>query len=179
MRRSTAIALVFQYGSNTSSKRINSKDRLQGKARPGGIVYTEDDFELEFTVWSHGNQCAAANIVPGSGRKIWGVLYDIPDYLIRRETSGNRRSLDTIEGESQNYQRMTIALRYPNGLIIEQEIITYVARNRKSGIRTSLEYARHIIMGLHEHNVPDDYIEYVKARVIANNPDLRNDIEAL
>lgn len=173
------MALVFQYGSNTSSERINSNDRLRGDACPVGIAYTEDDFELEFIVWSHRNQCATANIAPSSGRKIWGILYEIPDYLVRRETSGSRRSLDAIEGEGQNYQRTTIALRYPNGLPVEREVITYVARNRRSELRTSLQYARHIIRGLREHNAPDDYIEYVKARVIANNPDLRNDIEAL
>jgi len=172
------MALVFQYGSNTSSERINSNDRLQGDACPVGIAYTEDDFELEFTVCSRNNRCATANIVRGSGRKIWGILYEIPDCLIRRETSGSRRSLDAIEGEGQNYERTTtIALRYANGLPVEREIITYVVRNRVSGLRTSLEYARHIIRGLREHNVPADYIEYVRTQVIANNPDLKNDLE--
>jgi len=173
------MALVFHYGSNTSSERINSNDRLRGDACPVGIAYTEDDFELEFTVWSQSNQCVAANIVPSYGGKIWGVLYQIPDYLIRRETSGKRRSLDAIEGECQNYRRTTIVLRYPSGLPVEREVITYVAHSRTSGLRTSLEYARHIIEGLREHNVPDDYIEYAKERVIVNNPDLRNDIGVL
>lgn len=173
------MALVFQYGSNTSSERINSNDRMRGDACPVGIAYTEDDFELEFTVWSHGNQCAAANIVPDSGRKIWGILYEIPDYLIRRETSRNRRSLDAIEGECRNYHRTIVALRYPNGLPVERGAIVYVVPNRTSGLRTSLEYARHVIGGLLEHNVPGAYIEYVKERVIANNPDLRNAIGVL
>lgn len=173
------MALVFQYGSNTLSERINSNERMQGDACPVGIAYTEDDFKLEFTVCSHKNKCAAANIVPSSGRKIWGILYEIPDYLIRRETSGIRKSLDAIEGEGQNYQRTAIALRYLNGLPVNRESITYVALNRESGLRTSLEYARYIIRGLREHNVPGDYIKYVKVRVIANNPVLRNDIEAL
>jgi hypothetical protein len=173
------MALVFQYGSNTSSKRINSSDRLQGDACPVGIAYTKDDFELEFTIWSQTNKCASANIKPGSGRKIWGVLYEIPDYLISRETSGKRKSLDAIEGEGKNYKKGPIALLYQNGLPIEQKVITYVGVNRKSGIETSLKYACHIIKGLREHKIPDDYTEYVKTRVIANNPKLRNDIKGL
>jgi hypothetical protein len=88
------MALVFQYGSNARSERLNANDRLCGDARPVGIAHTQDYYELDFTVWSKKNKCAAADIVPGSGRKIWGVLYEIPDYLIRRETSGKRKSLD-------------------------------------------------------------------------------------
>lgn len=178
-RKSTVMALTFQYGSNTSSGRLNSYDRLRGDARPVGIAYTEDDFELEFSVWSQTNQCATADIVPGSGRKIWGVVYEVPDNLIKRETSGIRKSLDSIEGEGHNYRRISIALRHPNGLPYEQEVIAYVARYRQNGLYTSLEYARHIIKGLREHNVPDEYIEHVKEQVIRNNPQIRKNIEIL
>lgn len=170
------MTLVFQYGSNMFSERINSFDRLQGDARPVGIAYTEDDYELEFTVWSCTNKCAAANIFPGSGRKIWGILYEIPDYLISRMTSGERKSLDAIEGEGHNYRKKPIAIRYPNGELVKSNVITYVAKKRRSGIQTSLEYVRHIFGGLREHNVPDNYIVYVKEQVIANNPSLKKDI---
>lgn len=173
------MALVFQYGSNASSKRLNANDRLRGDARSVGMAYTENDFELDFTVWSRTNQCAAADIVPGSGRKIWGVLYEIPDYLIQRDTSGNRRSLDAIEGKGVNYKRINIALRYPNGLHVEGEPITYVVINKQKGLQTSLAYTNHIVTGLQEHNVPQEYIEYVKAQVVANNPNLKKDIDAL
>ena len=98
------MALVFQYGSNLSSERINSDSRLKGDARPVGIAYTEDDFELDFSVWSKGNNCAAADIIPGAGRKIWGVIYEIPDYLIERTSAKerDRKSLDAIEGVDFN-----------------------------------------------------------------------------
>lgn len=178
-KKSVKMALAFQYGSNTSLERMNSHDRMRGDARPVGIAYTENDFELEFSVWSRTNQCAVANILPSSGRKIWGVVYEIPDYLISRETSGVRKSLDAIEGEGQNYRRIIIALGSPNGLPFKNEFITYIGLRRRSGIYTSLEYARHIIRGLREHDVPDDYIEYVKAQILVNNPGLRKNIIVL
>lgn len=53
------MALVFQYGSNTSPDRLNTDDRLCGDAQSLGAVITEDDFELDFTIWSNGNECAA------------------------------------------------------------------------------------------------------------------------
>jgi hypothetical protein len=86
------MALVFQYGSNTSSKRINSANRLRGDAISLGLACTVEDFQFDFTVWSTTNNCAAADIIKGSGRKLWGVLYEIPDYLIRRDTAGSRCS---------------------------------------------------------------------------------------
>lgn len=173
------MALVFQYGSNTSSKRLNSQDRLQDDAFPVGIGYTQDNFELEFAVFSKTNDCGAANIRPGSGRNIWGVLYKIPCYLITRGTSGVRKSLDAIEGEGCNYKRISIPIRYPDGAPVKGDIITYVAIEPQEGLLTSLPYATYIICGLREHNVPDEYINYVKERVIANNRDLMQDVISL
>lgn len=152
------MALVFQYGSNASSERINSCNRLRGDACIVGIAYTAEDHELEFTVWSRNNRCAAANILSGFGRKIWGVIYKVPDYLIRRETAGNRKSLDAIEGEGQNYKRSHIAVRPPDGPSFDQEVITYIANKRRAGIKTSLEYAFSIVSGLREHKVPNESV---------------------
>jgi hypothetical protein len=172
-----SMALVFQYGSNTHFDRLNANDRLRGDARPVGVACTKDSFELDFDVWSKGNKCAAADLMPGLGRKIWGVLYEIPDYLIHRETSGKRKSLDAIEGEGINYTRREIALTKLDGESIKA--MTYVVRNRISGHKTSLEYASHIVIGLREHNVPSEYIDYVKERIVANNPSLKDSVEAL
>jgi gamma-glutamyl AIG2-like cyclotransferase len=177
----TLVAYVFQYGSNMSAARLNSQDRLRGDARAMGAMYTDEAFELTFDVWSTRNHCAAADIVSGNGRQIWGVLYEIPDYLVKRETSGNRQSLDAIEGA--RYERVPISLRQPDGTAINQDVITYVVRDseRQSNIRTSLDYCRYIISGLRDYSgvVPNEYVDYAKAQMIANNPDLRDDLMAL
>jgi AIG2 family protein len=173
------MAYVFQYGSNTLPSRFNSADRLRGDAQSLGAAYTEEEFELDFDVWSRGNECAAADIISGRGRRIWGVLYEIPDHLINRETSGNRKSLDAIEG--RKYERRTIAVMYPDGAPVDEEVITYVVleNEKRNDIQTSAKYCGYIIAGLREHNVPDEYIEYAKARMITNNPGLRADVEVL
>ena len=107
------MALVFQYGSNCLESQINSKDRLCGDAKFIDIAETVDDFQLAFDVWSTNQQCAASDIVASPGNKVWGALYNVPDFLIGRKTAAaqNRKSLDAIEGEGANYKRETIAVR--------------------------------------------------------------------
>jgi hypothetical protein len=171
------MALVFQYGSNTSSSRLNSAERLAGDAKDLGLVRTDGTFELCFNVWSTTNRCGAADIREGAGRVIWGILYEIPDYLIDRATSGVRRSLDAIEGAK--YERRTIVLLRPDGTRLEDGTITYTVRTPQIRLKTSLEYASHILAGLREHRAPDDYIAYVKNRVVLNHPGLERSLEGL
>src|SRR2546428_8306047 len=171
------MAIVFQYGSNCDSQWINSSDRLCGDANFVGIASTVGNFELDFTVFSKTNNCAAADIVPPSGRSIWGVLYEIPDHLIKRETAGPRKSLDAIEGESTNYQRTTIDVKRRDGTTTPA--ITYIAKARRVGLKTSLKYVEHIIKGLRAADAPNDYIDYVKQRVVENNPGLKKSIALL
>jgi hypothetical protein len=171
--------LVFQYGSNTSSTRFNHPNRLAGDARDLGLVRTRDPFEFDFDVWSESNQCFASDLRSGGGRQIWGVLYEIPAFLIDRKTAKpqDRKSLDAIEGKL--YKRTDIAVEKPDGTPLNSPVITY--RVIEPGVTqpTSLEYATHIIGGLREHNAPPEYIEYVKTRIVASNPTLARDIERL
>lgn len=174
------MALVFQYGSNMSLARINDKDRLANDAKPIGIARTIEPFELMFTVWSNSNGCAAADIVPSrDGRNVYGVVYDIPDFLLSRGTAKEhgRKSLDQIEGEGTNYVRKTIDLIKTDGS--ELSAMTYVVKNRKTDLRTSLTYARHILNGLKEHDIPEEYCKYVVLRIIENCPDLEKEILAI
>jgi hypothetical protein len=171
------MAVIFQYGSNMSTPRLNGADRLCGAAKPIGIAKTSECYELDFTVWSEKSKCAAADIVPGYGRNIWGVLYDIPDSLISRTSSRGRKSLDAIEGEGTNYLRTEISLVSTEGN--QLHAITYVAKNRQANLKTSLIYVRHILDGIQEHNLPEEYARYVLARIVENNSALKDDLKRL
>jgi len=166
------MALVFQYGSNCSESQINGKDRLCGDARFVGKAETVDDFRLDFNVWSKNRNCAASDIVISSGSKVWGVLYDVPDYLIGRDSARDqhRRSLDAIEGEETNYKRESIAVRREDQQVVQA--LTYRVINPKAGLRTDLEYVGFIVAGLREHGVPEVYISQVKRIAETNNPDI-------
>jgi len=169
--------LVFQYGSNASERRLNAVERMQGDARLVGAFQTAGTYELGFTVWSNGNSCAAASIAPGSGPRIWGAVYEIPDRLMSRDTAGTRRSMDAIEGK--RYRRETIDVLDPSGRLEGRPVVTYVAKEPETGLKTSLEYVGHILYGLWSLGAPDDYVAYVTSRILANNPDLASGVAAL
>ena len=46
-------------------------------------------------------------------------------------------------------------------------------------MKTNLVYVRHIVCGLRERGVPDEYIASVKAIASANNPDIAAEVEKL
>jgi hypothetical protein len=167
------MALVFQYGSNTLITRINSTKRLNGSARIVSVVRTLNRFDFCFSVWSATNDCAAADIIEGGERQIYGVLYDIPDSRVFRDQSKpGLKCLDQIEGT--NYERIRIDVEDLNGTRINGEVLTYVVRSDRRDFTgsTSLAYVTHIISGLESAKIPDDYIEYVKSKALQNNPAL-------
>lgn len=173
------MALVFQYGSNCLDSEINSKNRLCGDARFVDIAETVEDCELAFDVQSTGRGCAASDIVRKPGGKVWGVLYEVPDYLIERKTAKarGRKSFDQIEGEGTNYKRGTIRVCCPNGKIVSA--LTYTVKCPKVGLRTNIDYVRLIVHGLRDHKISDEYIAKVKVIAAANNPDIAAEVEKL
>ena len=171
--------LVFQYGSNCLESELNGKERFCADAKFLDIAETVEDFELAFDVYSRIRGCAASDIVRKPRGKVWGVLYEVPDYLIGRATAKTlgRNSLDAIEGEGNNYKRETISVRQPNGAIVSA--LTYTVKHPKPGLMTDIVYVRHIIFGLREHRVPLRYIAKVKAIAIANNPGIATAVTKL
>jgi hypothetical protein len=168
------MAYVFQYGSNLSSKRLNSADRLRGDAEIVGNALTKNRYELVFDIESR-NGYAVSSIQAGVGRRLWGVIYNVPDHLISRASAEahDRKSLDAIEAAGVNYQRVPIALRWPNGRPVGEPVETYVGIGSAPGIETSCDYVQHILEGLREHRIPSEYVAYVKARILASNPRLQ------
>ena len=79
--------------------------------------------------------------------------------------------MDAIEGEGVNYDRRNIEVVTSDGQ--KRMAVTYVVKNRKTHLKTSLAYVRHILCGLKEHDLPEDYFQYVLSRVIENNSELR------
>ncbi len=174
------MAIVFQYGSNTCTARINSPKRLKGDARPIEKAQTVDDYDIVFDVYSHTNQCATADLIPTPGHKAWGVLYDIPNDLIRGNRT-DRKTLEQIEGP--RYEEKNIRVRKQNGEIINA--VTYLVRphDRCNDLATLVWYVSWIVYGLRDHSVPEEYISHVQEIAIQTNrrvgADAQNQIELI
>src|SRR5688572_10496479 len=97
--------LVFQFGSNCHSPRLNDARRLGGKAQSLGLAQTEERYELTFNKFSTTNGCAAADLVKPrkGGRQIWGVIYEV--------TNADLKKLRKIEGGAYRQQRIRIVGR--------------------------------------------------------------------
>jgi gamma-glutamylcyclotransferase (GGCT)/AIG2-like uncharacterized protein YtfP len=170
--------LVFQYGSNTSKRRLNGPDRLAGKAAPLGLAVTSADaYALAFTHRTRLGH-AAADLIEGN-RAVFGALYEVPpDRLYRTRKVGSAKTLDEIEGEGVSYRRTVISVRRADsGAVVTAE--TYVVINKLEGLAASAEYVEHIVTGLREFNAPPDYVEYVKLVAAASSPLERAAIMAL
>lgn len=170
------MALVFQYGSNCSEKRLNSPDRLRGDAVDLGWAETVESYELDFDVWSTRNNCAAADLLLRGDAPAQGVLYQVPDHLMNRATTpSGRKSFDAIEGTA--YKRQPIKVRKRDGSIVDAE--TYVVITPQSGLHTSLDYVRYIIEGLRDHGADAAYRQKVKDIAARNNPAIAKKVLAL
>ena len=167
------MAIIFQYGSNLNSERLNSQQRLRGEARYLGLVYTREPHALGFTVWSEGNGCAAADLIPGGSQPAWGMLYEIPDALVRRDSAGQRPSMDSIENEGVEYHRTRIAVCHPDGNPVDSTVLTWLACDPRHDLKTEFHYVRHILTGLLTRQAPDNYLRRVRLSILRNNPGLQ------
>jgi hypothetical protein len=152
--------------------RLNSEDRLSGKAILKGTAITVEKYDLVFNVWSKSNNCAAANLQTQGQNSICGILFEIPDEFIYRRKDGIK-TLDSIEGEGKNYQRENINVIYQ---LKNVTAITYIGKELKSGIITSFDYAKHLVNGAIANNFADEYTMYIISQIIKSNPEINNNI---
>jgi hypothetical protein len=161
--------LIFQYGSNCDTQRLNSPDRLNGEARCAGTAQTVEEYELVSNVWGNGNGCAASDLIDafGTGRHAWGVLYEIPEERIWRVKSRGQRTLEGIEGDE--YRNDTIRVR--SAALGGVEAITFlvIEASRQNDLWTSAQYVGHIVEGLRSHGVPEEYVQSVIETALETN----------
>jgi hypothetical protein len=158
--------LIFQYGSNCSEERLNSRERLNGGARYDGRAQTVDHYEIAFDVWSRGNGCAAADLraVEGREQRAWGVLYQVTD-----EGFGRLRQV-----EGPRYEEKSIRIRNSLGEIKDAKTFLVRAGEREEGLWTSANYVGYIVNGLRNHQVPEEYIQHVIDIAIRTNDNARD-----
>ena len=156
---------VFQYGSNCNEERFNSPKRLCGAARLLGKAQTIEFFRIAFDVWSRKNNCAASDLIPGGENKAWGILYEVPDDRIDGRRTDGCRTLAQVEGN--NYEKKCIQVTYEGKPVTA---VTFLVKKdqRVCDKATSVEYVGHIVKGLRDSGVPEEYVLHVINVAIEN-----------
>ena len=157
---------VFQYGSNCDAQRLNSQERLRSAAHSLGRAQTVDNFEIAFDVWSTGNNCAAVDLIRSGNTRAWGVLYEIPeDYIDGPLRPDGRRTLKQIEGPKYEKKFIKVTAKGQT-----HSAVTFLVREseRVSGKPTSSAYVCHIVNGLRDHCVPEEYVDRVITAALNN-----------
>lgn len=162
--------LLFQYGSNCDTTRLNSPERLAGAAEDLGRGETIEEYDLAFDVWSGGNKCAASDLVPapGTGRHALGVLFEVPaDWIRGKKRPDGKKTMEEIEGS--RYAPTPIRVRNQSGEEVEATTFLVKPDQRRDGFSTSAEYVGYIVNGLRAHDVPEEYVQHVIDIAIQTN----------
>ena len=139
--------LIFQYGSNCSTERLNSPKRLDGAAEPRGRAQTVSEYEIAFDVWSDGNRCATADLIPA--HKPASTLGESCTKHQSRAQSNYRK----VEGP--HYEKKAIHIRNRAGEEMEATTFFVKCTERQEGLWTSAEYVRYIVRGLRDREIPE------------------------
>ena len=161
------MAKVFQYGSNCDEERLNCPERLRKMAVPISRAQTVDNFKIAFDVWSNKNKCAAANLVRCGNKPAWGVLYEIAEDFIDGSPRDGGKTLAEIE--SGKYEKKCIQVEIAKGetkSVVSAVTFLVKASAPRTDKPTSLAYVKHIVKGMREREIPEEYIRDVLDRAL-------------
>ena len=147
--------LYFGFGSNLLTERIHINNPSAVKLSIARL----DDYKLSFGNFAPGWGGAVATIIPAKGAHVWGVVWEID--------LKHPPSLDQQERAPHIYQRLeNIEVTTP-----EAEKISVLTYHLVKGLEMepvpSAVYHGVILKGAMEHNLPDEYIEFLQG--IKNN----------
>ncbi len=139
--------IYFAYGSNMSSQRMC--ERIPG-AKSVGTAYLMNKMVVFNKKGSDGS--GKANLIDKPEHEIWGVwgaLYEID--------SADFKKLDGIEG---GYSRVCLTAYKNKNKKITVE--TYMSDKTADNLEVDDSYKQKLIDGAVEHELPEDYIEYLR-----------------
>jgi hypothetical protein len=143
--------LYFAYGSNMDCAQM--RERCPS-ARFVGIAVLPDH-RLAFTRESVTRQCGVADVVPETGHKVWGVVYEIGD--------GDVNRLDSSEGfrpgrRKNSYWRRECAVHLMSEVARSLPVQTYFAEQQSQPPMPNDAYKRQIVAGARFWQLPADYV---------------------
>jgi cation transport regulator ChaC len=140
----------FAYGSNLAT---DQKEHRTGSIREAKRARL-DGYRLAFN--KRGSDgTGKANIVPDSGRTVWGVVYRMSPAALAK--------MDKYEGVAGgHYSRRAVRVRCESG--DDRDAVTYVAGHAflDDSLTPAQNYLQKILQGARGHHLPEDYIREIE-----------------
>lgn len=140
----------FAYGSNMAS-RIMEQYCTGAQTRVGKALLL--DYRLAFTRHSQMWGAGVADILPGQGYSVWGVLYKINKLCLM--------SLDLKESYGIGYTRIACKVFLEDGTKLPAIAYT-VIRKLPHEVAPSYDYHQTMLEGAEENGLPVEYLEFLR-----------------
>ena len=153
---------LFEYGMEMDAALLNSPDRLDAAALLYGPAVLKG-YMLAFAVIETQQQKVVATFMPSSapGAEVWGVVYRIPQRLLKQEGS-EAPQLDCVHGAAPPdnlYERVEVVVTEAyRGR--ELACVTYIAAHAPQIVAaqvTDTEYLQRLLEIVKKQQLPEDY----------------------
>jgi hypothetical protein len=149
------MAYYFAYGARMSSSHMlqtSPNARAVGAASLAG-------HRLEFNVRSRDLGGGAANAIPDRDRRLWGVLWEVPD----DELTG----FDSFRGEAKSDTHgIDVEVQGPDGPVTAR---TMILASDAGFVRPTDAYLNLLHAGARAHGLPDEALAAIERAVHAPN----------
>lgn len=142
------------------SRRLTEKGRAPS-AVPIGTGYVSNRRLTFDKVSSDGSGKCDIEISENSTDGVYGVVFQI--------SSAEKSNLDRTEGLGKGYREEKVQVVAPNGKVYEA--IAYVATEKDPALCTYEWYKTFVIAGATEHELPIEYVEWLRTFDSQPDPD--------
>lgn len=137
--------VYFAYGSNMSKQRLEDRVGLVTDAGVGVL----QSYSIEFNKKGKDGS-GKTNIVKSNGSKVYGVLYKL-----------SSEQVEILNGFEPNYERRELDIILDTDTV-KAETYQALPESIDPSALPSEEYLNHLIHGAQEHDLPEDYINFLR-----------------
>ena len=153
--------MYFAYGSNMLTSRLTDHERAPSAVKVGigyliGRRLTFDKLSQD------GSGKCDAERTDSESDCVYGVIFKI--------NSKDEKKLDKAEGLNKGYKKETVTVSTNDGSI---NAMTYIAIKKEAALRPYRWYKALTIAGAIEHNLPCNYIEWLRTIEAVEDPNIQ------
>ena len=149
----------FAYGSNLLSKRLQERTPSARVITTGFVKNHRLTFDK---VSVDGSGKCDIELTSQETDKVYGAIFSIK--------CTEKQKLDIAEGLGKGYDEKLIDIETTDGV---EQALTYVATKTEKGLQPYHWYKAIVICGAKEHQLPQDYIEWLRTTVSKEDFDIK------